>query len=110
MLLVNANLIFIFIFSMFLCLQYFPSPSHVHFSIFGPAFATRLVTQMYFEGDPLIRDCPMLGSIPDRSAQSRLVAALDMERSRPFDCLAYRFDLVLRGPKQTHFENRPDGL
>ena len=85
-------------------------PSHVHFSIFGPAFTTRLVTQMYFEGDPLIRDCPMLSSIPDRSAQSRLVAAFDRERSRPFDCLAYRFDLVLRGPKQTHFENQPDGL
>ena len=80
-------------------------PSHVHFSLFGPAFATRLVTQMYFEGDPLIEHCPMLGSIPDADAQKRLIARLDMDRSRPFDCLAYRFDLVLRGPRQTYFEN-----
>jgi protocatechuate 3,4-dioxygenase beta subunit len=47
----------------------------------------------------------MLGSIPDTDAQKRLIARLDMERSRPFDCLAYRFDLVLRGPRQTYFEN-----
>ncbi len=84
-------------------------PAHIHFSLFGPAFATRLVTQMYFEGDPLIRRCAILNTIGDPEAIDRLVAPLDMNMAVPFDCLAYRFDIVLRGRRQTLFENRPEG-
>lgn len=84
-------------------------PAHVHFSVFGHAFAQRLITQMYFEGDPLIEKCPIYNTIPDAVARSQLVAALDLNESRPFDSIAYRFDIVLRGRRQTHFENRPEG-
>lgn len=84
-------------------------PAHVHFSLFGPAFASRLITQMYFEGDPLIPRCPILGGVADPAAVDRLVARFDMEASVPFDCLAYRFDIVLRGRRQTWFENRLEG-
>jgi protocatechuate 3,4-dioxygenase beta subunit len=85
-------------------------PSHIHFSIFGRALAQRLVTQFYFEGDPLIPLCPIVNTIADPAAIDRLVARLDMGAMVPFDCLAYRFDIVLRGPRQTLFENRPEGL
>ncbi|MGO1118349.1 protocatechuate 3,4-dioxygenase subunit beta [Rhodovibrionaceae bacterium A322] len=84
-------------------------PAHIHFSLFGPAFATRLVSQMYFEGDPLIPLCPIVQSISDQEAVARLVAPLDMTENVPMDCLAYRFDVVLRGRKQTFFENKPEG-
>jgi protocatechuate 3,4-dioxygenase beta subunit len=85
-------------------------PAHIHFSLFGEAFAQRLVTQMYFEGDPLIALCPMVNGIPDPTARERLVAKLDMGEMVPFDALAYRFDIVLRGRRSTFFENRPEGL
>ena len=84
-------------------------PAHVHFSLFGDAFAQRLITQMYFEGDPLIDKCPIYKTIPDNNARRALIAPLDLDNSKPFDSLAYRFDIVLRGRAQTHFENRPDG-
>lgn len=84
-------------------------PAHIHFSLFGHAFAQRLITQMYFEGDPLIPLCPIANSIPDRAALDRLVARLDMDSAIPFDCLAYRFDIVLRGRRASVFENRPEG-
>ncbi len=84
-------------------------PAHIHVSLFGPAFASRLITQMYFQGDPLIPRCPILGAIGDRAAIDRLVAPLDMAAAVPFDCLAYRFDIVLRGRRQTLFENRLEG-
>lgn len=80
-------------------------PAHIHFSVFGHGFAQRLITQMYFEGDPLIRHCPMLNGIPDEGARQRLVAPLDMNASIPLDSLAYRFDIVLRGRRGTYFEN-----
>ncbi len=85
-------------------------PSHIHFSIFGSGFAQRLITQMYFEGDPLIWKCPIVSTIPAREAIERLVAPLDMENTIPMDARAYRFDIVLRGRRQTLFENRRDGL
>jgi protocatechuate 3,4-dioxygenase beta subunit len=85
-------------------------PAHVHFSLFGPAFGQRLITQMYFEGDPLIARCPIVRTLPDAAAIDRLVAPLDMQRAMPMDALAYRFDIVLRGQRQTPFENRPEGL
>ena len=85
-------------------------PAHIHFSVFGEGFAQRLVTQMYFEGDPLIGRCPIVGSIGDAEAIESLVAPLDMGMSVPMDSRAYRFDIVLRGRRQTAFENRPEGL
>ena len=84
-------------------------PAHIHFSIFGSGFAQRLITQMYFEGDPLIPVCPILTTIPDKDALDRLVAPLDLNASTPFDSLAYRFDIVLRGQRSTYFENRTAG-
>ncbi len=64
---------------------------------------------MYFEGDPLIKICPILTTVPDQDALDRLVAPLDLNASAPFDLLAYRFDIVLRGQRSTFFENRPEG-
>lgn len=85
-------------------------PAHIHFSLFGPAFAQRLVTQMYFEGDPLIRLCPIVNAIPRREAIESLVAKLDMDAALSMDMLAWRFDITLRGREQTLFENRREGL
>jgi protocatechuate 3,4-dioxygenase beta subunit len=84
-------------------------PAHIHFSIFGTGFAQRLITQMYFEGDPLIPLCPILTMVPDRAALENLIAPLDMNASIPLDSLAYRFDIVLRGRRSTMFENRLEG-
>jgi len=85
-------------------------PAHIHFSLFGPAFAQRLITQMYFEGDPLIWLCPIVNAIPRRDAVEALIARLDMDATIPMDRLAWRFDITLRGRGQTPFENRPEGL
>lgn len=84
-------------------------PAHVHFSLFGSGFAQRLVTQMYFEGDPLIPRDQILATIPDAAARMRLVAALDLDAAVPLDSLAYRFDIVLRGTRSTVFENKLQG-
>ena len=84
-------------------------PSHIHFSVFGSGFAQRLITQMYFEGDPLIARCPIVATIPDRKAVECLIAPLDMNAALPMDALAYRFDIVLRGRRSTFFENRREG-
>ena len=85
-------------------------PMHIHFSVFGHSFGQRLITQMYFEGDPLIARCPIAATIKNRSQLDRLVAPLDMPMARPLDFLAYKFDIVLRGRRQTMFENRLEGL
>jgi protocatechuate 3,4-dioxygenase, beta subunit len=79
-------------------------PSHIHFSLFGAGILSRLVTQMYFPGDPLQPLDPIFNSIPDPSARLRLVSRLDMERSEPHYALAYEFDIVLRGRSETPFE------
>lgn len=84
-------------------------PAHIHFSVFGSAFCQRLVTQLYFEGDPLIPLCPIVQSIGNAAAIDGLTARLDMSATLPLDTLAYRFDIVLRGRRATHFENRPEG-
>jgi protocatechuate 3,4-dioxygenase, beta subunit len=84
-------------------------PAHIHVSVFGRAFSQRLITQMYFEGDPLIAQCPIVQTIPDPRAIDQLVAPLDMNAAVPLDCLAYKFDIVLRGRRSTFFENRPEG-
>lgn len=80
-------------------------PAHIHFSVMGPSIATRLVTQLYFEGDPLIPKCPIIRTISDEKMARRLIAKLDMSAANPMDALAYRFDIVLRGQRQTFFEN-----
>lgn len=85
-------------------------PAHIHFSIFGHAFAQRLITQMYFEGDPHIPLCPIVGSLNSPAAVDALTARLDMAQTIPMDARAYRFDIVLRGPRQSIFENRPEGM
>ena len=76
-------------------------PNHIHFSLFGPSFATRLITQMYFPGDPLLTLDPIFNSIPDRSARARLIATFDIEVTIPEYALGYRFDFVLRGRDAT---------
>ncbi|UWR21101.1 protocatechuate 3,4-dioxygenase subunit beta [Sulfitobacter sp. S190] len=85
-------------------------PAHIHFSVFGHGFAQRLITQMYFEGDPLIARCPIVQAIADPAAVDRLIAPFDLDHTAPMDARAYRFDITLRGRHQTHFENRPEGL
>ena len=84
-------------------------PAHIHFSLSGDAFAQRLITQMYFEGDPLIAQCPIVRSINDDDAVRSLISVLDKSASVQLDSLAYRFDLVLRGHRATLFENRLQG-
>jgi len=84
-------------------------PAHIHYSVFGSGFAQRLITQMYFEGDALIPHDSILATIPDKSAAERLVARLDLNAAKPLECLAYRFDIVLRGRRQTLFENKLQG-
>ena len=85
-------------------------PMHIHFSIFGKSFGQRLITQMYFEGDPLIKHCPMVNSIADEKARKSLIGTMDTSRSNTQNLLAYKFNIVLRGIKQTYFENRREGL
>lgn len=84
-------------------------PAHIHVSVFGSGFAQRLITQLYFEGDPLIAKCPIVQTIPDQEAVNRLIAALDMNATIPLDTIAYKFDIVLRGRRSTLFENRLEG-
>ncbi len=69
----------------------------------------RYATQMYFEGDPLIRHDSIMATVADPAARERLVALLDLNASVPLHTLAYRWDIVLRGARSTVFENRPEG-
>lgn len=84
-------------------------PAHIHVSVFGAAFVQRLITQCYFEGDPLIPLCPIVATIPDPDAIDQLIARLDLNATIPLDTIAYRFDIVLRGRRSTLFENRLEG-
>ncbi len=84
-------------------------PAHIHFSIFGYGFSQRLITQMYFEGDPMIWKCPIVGTIPDKAAIEQLIAPMDWGNTIPMDSRAYRFDIVLRGRRSTMFENKLEG-
>ncbi len=79
-------------------------PAHIHFSLFGQAFLTRLVTQMYFPDDPLLALDPIHNSVPDAAARRRMIASFDLGLTEPAFALGYRFDLVLRGPGQTPME------
>ena len=79
-------------------------PAHLHFSLFGQAFLTRLVTQMYFPGDPLLPFDPIFNSIPDERARARLISSFDWDTTTPEHALGYRFDIVLRGTLETPWE------
>jgi protocatechuate 3,4-dioxygenase beta subunit len=83
-------------------------PRHIHFSLFGRAFAERLVTQMYFPGDPLFPFDPIFNSIPDERARQRLVSEFDLELTRPDWALGFRFDIVLGGREATPVEEEHD--
>ena len=76
-------------------------PAHVHFSVFGHSFLTRLMTQMYFPGDPLLALDPIFNAVPDAGGRERLVAAFDLDVTEPGRALGYRFDIVLRGRDAT---------
>jgi len=84
-------------------------PSHVHLSIFGTSFSDRLVTQMYFPGDPLQAIDPIFNSIPDPAARDRLVARYDHHVTESDWALGFRFDVTLAGPTATPFEDPDDG-
>jgi protocatechuate 3,4-dioxygenase beta subunit len=79
-------------------------PAHIHFSVFGPAFATRLVTQMYFPGDPLLAADPIFNCTADESARWRLVSSFDWDATVAGFALGYRFDIVLAGRDATPLE------
>jgi protocatechuate 3,4-dioxygenase beta subunit len=80
-------------------------PAHIHFSLFGTAFVTRLVTQMYFPGDPLFSEDPIFNSVRDPAARERLICRFNLERTRPEWALGYDFDIVLRGRDATPMED-----
>jgi len=79
-------------------------PAHIHFSIFGDGLLSRLVTQMYFPGDPLLPFDPIYNCIADEQAKQRLISAFDWEHTSPEFALGYRFDIVLRGREATPME------
>jgi protocatechuate 3,4-dioxygenase beta subunit len=79
-------------------------PAHIHFSLLGRAFTQRLVTQMYFPGDPFFPYDPIFNAVRDERARERLISAFDIHRTVPNWAHAYRFDIVLRGPGATPFE------
>jgi protocatechuate 3,4-dioxygenase beta subunit len=79
-------------------------PIHIHLSLFGEGFAQRLITQMYFPGDPLLPLDPVFNAVPDAAARDRLVSRFDLALTEPEWALGYRFDIVLRGRGATPFE------
>jgi protocatechuate 3,4-dioxygenase beta subunit len=76
-------------------------PAHIHLSLFGNAYAQRLITQLFFPGDPLLPIDPVFNSVPDEAARQRMVCTLDLEKGIEEVALGYRFDIVLRGPRAT---------
>jgi protocatechuate 3,4-dioxygenase, beta subunit len=79
-------------------------PRHIHFSLFGRAFAQRLVTQMYFPGDPLFSEDPIFNSVRDERARDRMISAFDWDTTEDSWALGYKWDIVLRGREETLFE------
>ena len=79
-------------------------PAHIHFSLFGPAFVTRVITQMYFPDDPLFSFDPIFNSIPDESARQRLVSKFDLDSTEPDFALSFKFNFIVRGREATPFE------
>jgi protocatechuate 3,4-dioxygenase beta subunit len=72
--------------------------------VFGPAFATRLISQMYFPGDPLMANDPIFNCTADEGARNRLISLFDLETTMPLHALGYRFDIVMSGREATPFE------
>jgi protocatechuate 3,4-dioxygenase, beta subunit len=83
-------------------------PAHIHFSMLGRAFPQRLVTQMYFPGDPLFSQDPIFNSILDPKARERLIARFDLGLTQPDWALGFEWDIVLRGPLATAIERAED--
>jgi protocatechuate 3,4-dioxygenase, beta subunit len=83
-------------------------PAHIHFSVFGAAFTQRLVTQMYFPGDPLFFQDPIFNSVPDEEARQRMISKFDMSRTVDHWALAYEWDIVVRGREASVFEDEED--
>jgi protocatechuate 3,4-dioxygenase beta subunit len=83
-------------------------PAHIHFSVFGRAFTQRLVTQMYFPGDPLLPLDPIFNSIPDIRGRELLISRFDLSHTQPNWALAFEFDILLRGERSTPFESGAD--
>ena len=83
-------------------------PAHIHFSLFGTEFTQRLVTQMYFPGDPLFALDPIYQSITDQSARDRLVASYDHDLTSPEWATGYRWDIVLTGTHATPLSQEQD--
>ena len=79
-------------------------PAHIHFSVFGRAFTQRLITQMYFPGDPLFAQDPIFNSVPDHAARERMIARFDLGLTIPGWALGFDWDIVLRGRSATVFE------
>lgn len=80
-------------------------PQHIHFSLFGAGITSRLVTQMYFPGDPLHQYDPIFMSVPE-PGRKLLISEFDLSLTEPLFALGYRFDIVLRGYQETPFENK----
>ncbi len=83
-------------------------PAHIHFSVFGRAFVQRLITQMYFPGDPLFGQDPIFNSVRDERARAAMVSTFDLDHTVEAWALAYRFDIVLRGREAVVFEDDHD--
>uniref|UniRef100_UPI002869D292 protocatechuate 3,4-dioxygenase subunit beta n=1 Tax=Deinococcus sp. TaxID=47478 RepID=UPI002869D292 len=84
-------------------------PAHIHFSVFGTNFTERLVSQMYFPGDPLMAFDPIFQGVPDEKGRARMISAFELELTRPEWALGYRFDIVLGGDHATPFEENEHG-
>ena len=84
-------------------------PGHIHFSLLGSSIVSRLVTQMYFPGDPLLDYDPIFQTVPGESARRRLISGFDWETTVPDESLGYRFDIVLRGREATPREEPRGG-
>ncbi|GAA2794425.1 protocatechuate 3,4-dioxygenase subunit beta [Saccharopolyspora taberi] len=83
-------------------------PAHLHFSLFGQAFTQRLITQMYFPGDPLFSQDPIFNSVRDPKARERMISRFDLDSTVPEWALSYRFDIVLRGSEASVFEDEEE--
>lgn len=83
-------------------------PAHIHFSLFGRAFVQRLVTQMYFPDDPLFFQDPIFNAVRDEKVRNRMIATFDLATTRPEWALTFNFDIVLRGPEATPFEEEDE--
>jgi protocatechuate 3,4-dioxygenase beta subunit len=80
-------------------------PAHIHMSVFGRAFTNRLVTQMYFPGDPLFAFDPIFQSVRDEKARQRMISSFDLGTTVPQWALGFQFDIVVNGPGATPFED-----